>query len=306
MPTELLTEWLSIGTSGPTIDGRVIKPEWLTDAAESYDPAEYTAVANAEHWFGNYGSVSQLRTIEDKKGRTVLQARLRPNKYYLQQNSEDLRLFFSMELTHDFAKTGKTYLTGLATTDRPASLGTSEAHFSRQDDDMVFRGGAEEIAASEFAVMPEPESKNIVAAVVDGIKELFFTNNKQEKEDYEMTEEQFNQMLAGQTKLTSAVESMIDAVSKLSTNNTSDGKEPDTDASNTNEPEKTNASATAGAASAAGAVVDEKGLQQLNDGFSKLNTAVEAMSGKLESALNGKFGQDTSGGTGPGTDLEFV
>jgi hypothetical protein len=300
MPTELLTEWLSIGTSGPTVDGREIKAQWLTDAAETYDPAEYTAVANAEHWFGNYGSVRQLRTIEDKKGRTVLQARIRPNKYYLQQNSEDSRLFFSMELTHNFAKTGKTYLTGLATTDKPASLGTSEAHFSRRDDAEAFRGGAEEIAASEFSVVPEPESRNIVAAVVDGIKEFFTNNtNKEEKEDYEMTEEQFNQMLAGQTKLTSAVESMIETVSKLSAGAENDGKEAE---GNTAEPEKTNASTTA----AAGAVIDEKGLQQLNDGFSKLNAAVEAMSGKLENALSGKFGQDTSGGTGPETDCEYV
>jgi thioredoxin-like negative regulator of GroEL len=38
-------------------------------------------------------------------------------------------LHFSIEVTEDFAKTGKTYLTGLAMTDSPASLGTDEMRF---------------------------------------------------------------------------------------------------------------------------------------------------------------------------------
>ncbi len=303
MPTELLTEWLNIGTSGPTVDGRIIKPEWLEEAADSYDPGEYTAVANAEHWFGNYGSARKLRTIKDDKGRTKLQARIRPNKYYLEQNSEGKRLFFSMELTHDFAKTGKTYLTGLATTDKPASLGTSEAHFSRQDDENVFRGGSEEVDFSKFSVS-ESDSKNIVAAVVDGIKDLLFKNNNtnEQKEDYEMTDEQFNQMLDGQNKVTTALESLTGVVTNLTTKpdkDGKDGKDGDGKGDDGKEKETDKTNATAGN-------VSEEQFNQMVDGQNKLNDSIVALTGKLETALNGKFGKDTSGGTGAENDCEFV
>ncbi len=42
----------------------------------------------------------------------------------------DQFLHTSCEYTADFAKTGKAYLTGLAMTDEPASLGTTQVHLS--------------------------------------------------------------------------------------------------------------------------------------------------------------------------------
>lgn len=38
-----------IGTSGKTVDGRDIKPEWLEQAAEDYNPELYGARINVEH-----------------------------------------------------------------------------------------------------------------------------------------------------------------------------------------------------------------------------------------------------------------
>lgn len=297
--TLLMTDWLTVGTSGPTVDGRVIKPEWLTDAAELYDPDEYTAVANAEHWFGNYGTVRELRTIQDKKDRTALQARIRPNKYYLMQNSEDLRLFFSMELDHDFAKTGKSYLTGLATTDHPASLGTSETHFSRVDNEKVFRGGSEEFSASALQVV-EDQKKELIPAVVAAIKEAF-SNHKTKtpkKEEFDMTEEQVQAFTEGQKAISDGLAGLVTLLT------------PKTDA------EKTAAAETAAAEAAKTALKkkdpeedigsDKTDFAAFKKSVEKLNDSLDAFGKKLDDAVEGKFGKKVPASEGSEEDASFV
>lgn len=130
MPATFITDWKKIGQSGPTIDGRNIEPQWLIDAAESYDQATYTAVIWVDHFrfYGNMGKVVELKT--EREGDIVsLYARLQPNGHLLAWNKEQQKLYTSMELTPDFAGSGKCYLSGLAVTDQPASLGTHELHF---------------------------------------------------------------------------------------------------------------------------------------------------------------------------------
>ena len=283
--TILMTDWLNIGTSGPTVDGRTIKPEWLKDAAKTYDPNEYTAVANAEHWYGNYGSARELRTIKDEKDRTVLQARISPNKNYLEQNAEDKRLFFSMELTHDFAKTGKTYLTGLATTDRPASLGTSEVHFSRTDNEKVFRGGSEEFSASALQVV-EDQKTELIPAVVAAIKEAFSSHKTKtpEKEEFEMTEEQVKEMLDGQKAISEGFQTLL---AKF-TPETPAPVVPETPAAVVPETPETNDFATLSAA-----VV-------------KVGEAVDTLSADFKQAAEGKFGKKAPKSEGSETDDTFI
>jgi hypothetical protein len=135
--TTLLTDWVTLGTAGPTIDGRTISAEALEQAAASYDPDTYTAVINADHmvWFGNFGTVAALRTMQNSKGNTILQGRLAPNFRLLAMNQSKQRQFLSMELHPKFADTGGAYLTGLALTDSPASLGTTQLNFNRSDAD---------------------------------------------------------------------------------------------------------------------------------------------------------------------------
>ncbi|MDU3935344.1 MAG: GPO family capsid scaffolding protein, partial [Serratia liquefaciens] len=48
------------------------------------------------------------------------------------------KVFTSMEIRRDFAKTGKAYLVGLAVTDDPASLGTEMLEFSRRHEAVEF------------------------------------------------------------------------------------------------------------------------------------------------------------------------
>ncbi|MCX2834468.1 GPO family capsid scaffolding protein [Microbulbifer thermotolerans] len=134
MARKLYTDWVKVATSGPTIDGRVISAQDITDMAESYDPAEYTANIWYEHIriFGNLGKVVDLKAEKDSKGRMCLFAKLAPSDELIYLNNNGQKLFTSIEIQPEFAGTGKAYLAGLAVTDSPASLGTTELQFSRR------------------------------------------------------------------------------------------------------------------------------------------------------------------------------
>lgn len=130
------TDWRIIGVSGDTIDGREISAQELQEMADSYDPEIYCASINLEHarffypdsWEGGYGNVLELKTepwVKDPK-KTALLAKL--NVLPRLQNLWDVgeKLFTSMEVRRNFADTGKAYLEGLAITNSPASLGTTQ------------------------------------------------------------------------------------------------------------------------------------------------------------------------------------
>ncbi|WP_029860081.1 GPO family capsid scaffolding protein [Vibrio parahaemolyticus] len=132
-----ISDWKIIATEGPTVDGRKITREWLSQMAESYDPEEYTALIWPEHrrfyGFGeNWGKVVELKT-EEKDGKMRLFAKLEPNQYLLDANSKKQKLFTSIEPEPDYKGEGRCYLMGLAATDSPASTGTSLLQFSRKD-----------------------------------------------------------------------------------------------------------------------------------------------------------------------------
>lgn len=61
-----------------------------------------------------------------------LWAEIKPNSYLLRNIESGQLLHTSCEYREDFANTGKAYLTGLAFTDNPASLGTTQVHLSAQ------------------------------------------------------------------------------------------------------------------------------------------------------------------------------
>lgn len=134
MARKLFTDWVKVATSGPTIDGRVISAQDITDMADSYDPEEYTANIWYEHIrvFGNLGKVVELKAEKDGKGRMCLFAKLAPTDDLIYLNNNGQKLFTSIEIQPEFADSGKAYLAGLAVTDSPASLGTTELQFSRR------------------------------------------------------------------------------------------------------------------------------------------------------------------------------
>lgn len=138
MPRSLVTSWKRVATSGPTADGREIKAQDLRDCAETYTPSKYTAVIWVDHQRGNgaHGTVYSVRLIDNDpdlaKGRVALEVKIKPNARLLQLNRDGEKLFSSVEITPNFAGSGRAYMTGLAVTDEPASLGTQELFFSRK------------------------------------------------------------------------------------------------------------------------------------------------------------------------------
>jgi hypothetical protein len=138
MPRSLVSFWKRVATSGLTVDGREILPQELRDIAETYKSSLYTAVIWCDHerWHGSHGTVYSVRLLEEaddlEPGQVALEAQLKPNDRLLWLNDQGQKLFSSIEITPNFRGTGKAYLTGMAVTDEPASVGTQELYFSNK------------------------------------------------------------------------------------------------------------------------------------------------------------------------------
>lgn len=135
-----------VAKAGPTSDGRFIKPEWLTDIAETYDPNKYTARIFVEHIRGATadsaffcgGDVVAVEANKNDAGEMCLYAQIAPNDKFKAMNKADQKVFPSIEVLENFAGSGKAYLGGLGATDSPASLGTQKFMFSTKSN---FAGG---------------------------------------------------------------------------------------------------------------------------------------------------------------------
>lgn len=131
MPRSLTSRWFRIAKSGTTVDGREISKQEIIDMAETYDLEEYTANIFPEHerWYGTLGTVYALEHRTEEDGELGLYARIRPNDHFLYLNDQAQLLFGSVEITPNFANTGRSYCTGLGATDMPASRGCQEFYF---------------------------------------------------------------------------------------------------------------------------------------------------------------------------------
>lgn len=128
------TDWRVIGVSGETADGRTILAKELQEMADQYDPEIYGARINLEHmnflfpdFAGGYGDVVELKAEPWAKDetKTALLAKLNITESLQKLWDSGQKIYTSMEITPRFADTQKAYLTGLAITDTPASLGTT-------------------------------------------------------------------------------------------------------------------------------------------------------------------------------------
>ena len=119
------------------MDGRDIKPEWLEQCAEDYNPELYGARINVEHlrsyWPGSelagYGDVTALKA-ESANGITKLFAQISATDKLIALNQKREKIYTSMELHTNFQEKQRAYLVGLAITDSPASVGTSALQFN--------------------------------------------------------------------------------------------------------------------------------------------------------------------------------
>lgn len=218
---------ICILTAGPTIDGRHIEQQVIDDIAELYDPKVYNARINEEHWrWGEkFGSVLSVERRDSE-----LWAVLKPNSKLLGAVERGQLLHTSCEIRPDYAGTGKSYLTGLALTDEPASLGTTEMHLSagkeRGDNSAFFStGGTVSMAMLSGKEGNEQEERTLLGKLVGLLTgNQTMSLSKQDDEELEDAEvsKKLEELLAKNAEQNEAIVTQLSAlagaVEKLSAN----------------------------------------------------------------------------------------
>lgn len=131
------SKFFRVATEGDTTDGRVIERSWLEQAAANFNQEKYGARVWLEHIrglyadsdFKAYGDVTALKA-EEVDGKMALFAQIDPTSDLVKMNKDRQKIYTSIEIDPNFAKTGEAYMVGLAVTDSPASLGTEMLTFS--------------------------------------------------------------------------------------------------------------------------------------------------------------------------------
>jgi hypothetical protein len=198
------SKFFRVAVEGATAsDGRTIEKSWLTDIAATYNHATYGARVNLEHIrgfsgdgpFKAYGDILAVRTQEDDieiggkvQKRTALYAQIDPTDDLVALTKKRQKIYTSIEVAPDFAKSGKAGLVGLAATDNPASLGTDILAFSAKTGDAAAAAvkasldGRKQDAANIFSSTlettielepEEAETASLGAQIGSVLKEIF-------------------------------------------------------------------------------------------------------------------------------------
>ncbi|WP_294266349.1 GPO family capsid scaffolding protein [uncultured Sphingomonas sp.] len=184
--------------AGNTIsDGRTITPEMIDEIVETFNAEAYTPRINVEHIagyspeppFNGYGDVIAVEARDDAftiagkaETRRALYAQVDANDQLVGLTDRGQKPFPSVELTPDYAGTGKIGLIGLAFTDKPASIGTQKLQFSRSAPGTVFAAGTD-AAAIEFEGDPVNAASitNAIAAGFAKVGEMFKAKKEEPK-----------------------------------------------------------------------------------------------------------------------------
>lgn len=204
-----------VATEGDTADGREISREAIQQMADSYDPAKYGARIWLEHMrglfpdgpFKAYGDVLSIEAHENKDKKLELFAQISPTDELIQMNQQRQKIYSSIEVSPNFAKTGQAYLVGLAVTDNPASLGTEMLSFSAKNPDaspLKARKQSPEnlFTASQLVTIEIEEEKTNFADRLEAVRKRLFS--REAKTDTEMGE------------LMAAIESVVEHSAQLS------------------------------------------------------------------------------------------
>ncbi|HEX8301075.1 GPO family capsid scaffolding protein [Sphingomonas sp.] len=164
---------------GQTIsDGRTVTAQMIDDAVTTFDVATYSPRINIEHIsgyspeppFNGYGDVCAVKAQTDDiniagktEKRRALYAQVDANDQLVTLSGKDQKPFPSVELTPDYAGSGKFGLVGLAFTDTPASIGTEKLQFSRSAPGTLFSAATDAI---EFGFeAPAADSAKVESAI---------------------------------------------------------------------------------------------------------------------------------------------
>lgn len=173
------TRFFRVAVEGATTDGRTIERAWLEQAAATYNRETYAARVNMEHIrgitadkpFKSYGDVLSLKTEEieldlagKKEKRLALFAELDVTDELVAINRDKQKLYTSIEISPNFAQTGKAYLVGLAVTDSPASLGTEMLAFAASQGEKNPLAARKQDPANLFSAADEPVTLELAEA----------------------------------------------------------------------------------------------------------------------------------------------
>ena len=219
-PKKLKSKWFIVATAGDTTDGREISSEWILEMAQTYNPSTYGARINIEHIrspypdssFGAYGDVLALKTEKvtiNGEQKDALFAQIQPNDSLIALNQKNQKIYTSIEVDPNFAKTGQAYLVGLAVTDSPASLGTEMLQFAagaKQNplNDRKLRHEDVITASQETTFEFEEVKESFGTNFLSQIKNLFKVQEQQQNEENFSQSEQAIIAIAEQTATQSA------------------------------------------------------------------------------------------------------
>ena len=134
------SKWFRVATEGATTDGRAISRDWISQMARNFNRQKYGARIWLEHLrgihpessFKAYGDVLAIEARDVEDGKLGLFAQIQPLPELVDMIKRGQKIYTSIEVSPKFADTGEAYLTGLAVTDSPASLGTEVLSFASQ------------------------------------------------------------------------------------------------------------------------------------------------------------------------------
>ncbi|OTN41833.1 MULTISPECIES: GPO family capsid scaffolding protein [Acinetobacter calcoaceticus/baumannii complex] len=204
-PKKFKSKWFRVAVAGDTTDGREIQSEWIIQMAQTYNLNTYGARINLEHIkgvspdgiFGAYGDVIALKsekvTINGEQ-KDALFAQIQPNENLIALNQKNQKIYTSIEVDENFAKTGQAYLVGLAVTDSPASLGTEMLSFAAGATENPLKAKKlrpENLfsAAQETKLEFEEVKESFASDLVNKVKNLF----KNQEQQQQQTQENFSQ-----------------------------------------------------------------------------------------------------------------
>lgn len=187
---DLITEPILIGRSGYTVDNRLITEKDISDITTLYDPKkQYQAKVNFEHtgWSQGWGKVVDAEQRELDDGDFGVYARLKIGANLIDYSQYNDGIFFSMEITRDYRKTGQTYMYALAATTDPACCGLDEVKFSKNkldpenerskfiESQLKFSSENEEVLKAKFKTSKIPDEL-LKASSEDSDEESKFVN----------------------------------------------------------------------------------------------------------------------------------
>ncbi len=180
------SKFFRVATEGATTDGREIQRSWIEQMAKNFNREKYGARVWLEHMrgmlpesaFAALGDVLavEARAVED--GKLALFAQIEALPALVAMNKAKQKIYTSIEVDPNFAKTGEAYLTGLAVTDSPASLGTEVLKFAAGNPDASpFKGkkhsdGALFSAAVETELGLEGDAESIASTLITKFSDL--------------------------------------------------------------------------------------------------------------------------------------